>query len=208
MREIESRFNYFISHNRIFLSRLAGVFIVGVWSISESYWNQNSQAFASSLFLFGVILVGIAGMGRMWCSLYIAGYKNRKLVTVGPYSIMRNPLYFFSMIGLLGVGFLTETITFPLVLITLFAIYYPAIIEREERDLESIFGEEYRKYREKVPTFFPSPSLYKDPSEYVVKPSIFRNHLLSAIWFVWSIGVVYFLQTLRDSFLEYKILLF
>ncbi len=204
----QSGFKRFISHNRIVLSRVVVVAILIFWFFSGSYWRLNYPIFASFLFLIGSILVGVAGFGRLWCSLYIAGYKNRKLVDSGPYSIMRNPLYFFSMLGALGAGFLTQTLTFPLVLVALFALYYPAIIEREEGDLSEIFGDIYQKYRDLVPPFFPKLSLYRDPEEYVVRPKVFKKHLLSAIWFVWAIGIIYFLETLKDSFIEYKFLLY
>ncbi len=204
----QSRFKKFISHNRIVLSRVAVAIILIFWLSSRSYWSMNHPIFGAFLFMIGAILVGVAGMGRMWCSLYIAGYKNSTLVKSGPYSIMRNPLYFFSMLGALGAGFLTQTLTFPVILVTLFAIYYPAVIQREEMDLDRIFGKEYEEYKRAVPPFFPKLKLYSDPDEYIVKPSKFKNHLMSAIWFVWSIGIIYFLQSLRDNFLDYKFILF
>ena len=201
-------FKKFISHNRIVISRVVAVALLIFWLSSRSYWSQNHPIFASLLFMIGAILVGVAGMGRMWCSLYIAGYKNKKLVSSGPYSIMRNPLYFFSMLGALGAGFLTQTLTFPIILVTLFALYYPAVIQREENDLKGYFGKEYDAYLAKVPSFFPKLSLYSDPDEYTVKPSTFKNHLMSAIWFIWSIGIIYLLQTLRDIYIPYKFMLF
>jgi protein-S-isoprenylcysteine O-methyltransferase Ste14 len=204
----QNRIRMFISNHRIVLSRIIVLLLLIFWLMSRSYWSLHHPIFASFLFMIGTILVGIAGMGRMWCSLYIAGYKNKKLVSSGPYSIMRNPLYFFSMLGALGAGFLTQTLTFPLILVTLFALYYPAVIQREEGDLERIFGKVYEEYRQKVPSFFPKLSLYSDPDEYIVKPSTFKTHLMSAIWFVWAIGIIYFLQTLRDSFLDYQFTLF
>jgi protein-S-isoprenylcysteine O-methyltransferase Ste14 len=44
---------------------------------------------------FGIVLIVICILGRTWASLYIGGRKIDELVTVGPYSTMRNPLYFF-----------------------------------------------------------------------------------------------------------------
>lgn len=55
------------------------------------------------LFLLGLLLVGVATVGRLWCSLYISGHENSELITTGPYSLSRNPLYFFSLPGFAGI---------------------------------------------------------------------------------------------------------
>ncbi len=184
------------------MSRVLVLIVLIFWLFTESYWRDKYPIFASFLFLTGTFLVGIAGMGRVWCSIYIAGYKNRKLIEYGPYSIMRNPLYFFSMLGTVGVGFLTETLIFPTILLIIFSLYYPIVIKREEKDLINIFGEDYKRYKDEVPAFFPRFSQYKDLNEYSVNPSILKKHIMSAVWFIWIIGVIYFLETLKNIFLH------
>src|SRR5262245_64205860 len=47
----------------------------------------------------GIVAIVICILGRTWASLYIAGRKIEQFVTEGPYSVVRNPLYFFSIIG-------------------------------------------------------------------------------------------------------------
>ena len=46
----------------------------------------------------GVILILVCIVGRTWCTLYIGGNKKRELITAGPYSVVRNPLYVFTSI--------------------------------------------------------------------------------------------------------------
>ena len=95
---------------RIQLTQIFVIILMGTITVSSSAWEIKTPFFSTILFFIGIILVGIASFGRLWCSLYIAGYKTDNLVTEGPYSMCRNPLYFFSFIGALGVGFASETL--------------------------------------------------------------------------------------------------
>ena len=189
---------FFTSRRRIVFSRIIALFIVLFWLNSSSYWQETHPLVASLLFMVGVMLLALGAFGRMWCSLYIAGYKNQKLVTAGPYSMMRNPLYFFSMLGFIGFGFLTKSIILPIVFGVIFVMYYINVMRKEERDLSRIFGAEYKTYQGSVPLFFPKISLFKDVDSYEVKPKVYFTHLKSAIWFVWLIGIVYVIETLKD----------
>ncbi|MCG8617241.1 MAG: isoprenylcysteine carboxylmethyltransferase family protein [Desulfobacterales bacterium] len=151
------------------------------------------------MFITGIVLVGAAALGRMWCSLYIAGYKDEKLITKGPYSLCRNPLYFFSMVGLTGIGLCTESITLTVAFLVLFAVYYPFVIKREEMRLASLFGKEFMAYRCRVPAFIPKMSIYEEPDYYTVRPSVYRVHIFSALWFVWGVGVIEIIRGLRNA---------
>jgi len=55
--------------------------------------------------------------------------QKRKLLTV---AMCRNPLYFFSLLGALGVGLTTETLLIPFVILIAFVGYYPNVIKSEE----------------------------------------------------------------------------
>ena len=87
--------NFRVEHYRIILSRLAAVVVLFFLVTTQSRWVELNKVITFLLFFTGITLVGISSMGRMWCSLYIAGYKDNRLVTEGPYSLCRNPLYFF-----------------------------------------------------------------------------------------------------------------
>ncbi|MEN6347994.1 MAG: hypothetical protein ABFD08_01155 [Syntrophomonas sp.] len=105
---------------RIEISRVFIAALIIIIALSDSAWESQAPFVGAVLFLIGSILVGIASLGRLWCSLYIAGYKTDFLVIEGPYSLCRNPLYFFSLIGAVGVGFSAETLTLPVVLFLIF----------------------------------------------------------------------------------------
>ena len=183
---------------RIILSRIVAITILFLLLTTQSMWETKNETITFALFFTGMILVGIASLGRMWCSLFIAGYKDDKLVTEGPYSICRNPLYFFSMIGVFGIGCATETFTFPVVFILLFALYYPFVIKSEERRLKQLFGVAFEQYTKTISAFFPRLSTFSEPKTYIVKPSVYRKHIFSALWFVWIIGFLEVIEGLRE----------
>jgi hypothetical protein len=110
----------------------------------------------------------------------------------------RNPLYFFSAIGAIGVGFASETLTFPAIFIVVFALYYPAVIKSEEKRLKEIHGADYEDYAKRVPLFFPRLSHFSEPEDYTVKPIIFRKHIFSALWFIWIVGILEMFEGLRE----------
>ena len=188
-----------IEKYRILISRIAAVFVLFFIAAGQSYWETDNDMLSFILLFIGIVLVGVASLGRMWCSLYIAGYKDEQLITKGPYSICRNPLYFFSMVGATGIGFCTETLIFPLIFILLFACYYPFVIKSEEKRLKSIFGTVFEQYTHNVPAFFPDISRYEEPATYTVNPGVYRAHIFSALWFVWSIGILEVLEGFRKT---------
>lgn len=185
--------------SRIVFSQIMALILVGLIFLSESYWEQHSRFVATVMFCLGLGLVGVASIGRMWCSLYIAGYKSNVLVTEGPYSMCRNPLYFFSLLGGIGVGLTTDTIFFPAVIVLFFALYYPYTIRKEEKNLFEQHAKNFSDYLKMTPVFFPKFSLLKEPSEYVVKPVLFRKHMIDAMWFVWLVVIMEVIEVLHQS---------
>jgi protein-S-isoprenylcysteine O-methyltransferase Ste14 len=188
----------FVEKTRIPLTRVFAVILLTIIIFSFSAWERIS--FVSNLFfLIGCILVGIASLGRLWCSLYIGGYKNTTLVTSGPYSISRNPLYFFSMIGGAGVGLATETLLIPVFIVILFLVYYPGVIRSEERRLLSLHGGRFEAYHRNTPAFFPKLSLLQEPETYTVNPRIFKRNIFRALWFIWLVGILEIIEAFHET---------
>ncbi|MGD9613375.1 MAG: isoprenylcysteine carboxylmethyltransferase family protein [Kiritimatiellia bacterium] len=183
---------------RIPVSRLASAIAVFFLLFSTNRWETGNEAVTTGLFTLGMFLVAIGSLGRMWCSLYIAGYKDQVLITQGPYSATRNPLYFFSTFGALGVGFCTEIFTFPLLLLGVMILYYPLVVRKEERRLRARFGRDFDDYARRVPAFFPNFALFSEPESYVVKPVVYRRHMFSALWFVWIVGLLELAEGLKE----------
>jgi hypothetical protein len=110
----------------------------------------------------------------------------------------RNPLYFFSLLGAVGVGFASETLTLPAALLLVFTIYYPFVIRSEEAELLKLHGDRYKTYFETVPRFIPKLSKLQEPKEYVVKPVIYRKHMFDALWFVLLLGIMEMIESLHE----------
>lgn len=183
---------------RILFTRFYLLFLASLILLSTSHWQPGS--WGTSVILFAaLLLVSAAVAGRMWCSLYIAGYKNAQLVQSGPYSLCRNPLYLFSLLGAVGIGMTTQTLTIPLLVILAFAVYYPAVIKKEEAVLLKRHGAAFLNYCRLVPSFLPSPAGFQQPETYEVKPRVFLNHLASAIWFILALGVIQLLKAAHNA---------
>lgn len=187
-----------IKRKRILLSRVMMWPALFLLVFTSSRW-EGSPVVEAFLFLTGCLLVAVASIGRLWCSLYICGYKTKSLVVEGPYSLCRNPLYFFSSIGATGVGMATETFTIPVLAILLFAVFYPFVIRGEEGKLLAIHGEPYREYMRSVPRFWPLARRPVEPSTYVIVPAKVRRALIDSLWFVWLVGLLEFAEALREA---------
>lgn len=190
---------------RTLLSRILGIATFISCFFFYNFWDSTPglKPFATCFYSLGIALAGIGAMGRVWCSVYIAGYKTQKLVIAGPYSMTRNPLYFFSLIGAIGVGLTSETLTIPLLIIIAFALYYPSVIRAEEGRLATLHGEDYQAYCKRVPLFFPKLSLLTENENYTVNARIIREHLVSAIWFVWAPIFFELIESLHEMGLPY-----
>jgi protein-S-isoprenylcysteine O-methyltransferase Ste14 len=187
-----------VQRTRLYATRIFAAVLLAFLFVSDSEWEENCPLVSTILFSVGCFLTGVASLGRLWCSVYIAGRKTKQLVVQGPYSICRNPLYFFSMLGGIGVGLASETLTFPVILLVAFAFYYPFVIRYEEQNLRNQFGQLYDDYVRQTPPFWPKWSLLNEPEEYNLNPRVFRKHLFSALWFIWMIGIIELIEEMHD----------
>lgn len=191
------KINIFSPNNRTLFSRLLGFLLLALLAVSSGRWHEQSLLVEHLLWVSGWIAVGIGALGRIWCSTYISGFKNTLLVTEGPYSISRNPLYLFSFIAGLGVMLLTETLLFPALFAVFYLLYYRGVIRQEEAYLVQHHQVQFQQYVQQVPRFFPKLGLYHEPSSYVVSPPHIRRFLGQVIWFFWIAAIIQVLEELR-----------
>jgi protein-S-isoprenylcysteine O-methyltransferase Ste14 len=180
------------------VTRLCLIILFCVCLFSNSILEKNWNWICEGLDFIGSLLLGIGVLGRVWCLAYISGHKNDRVVREGPYSMCRNPLYFFSLIAALGIACATEMVMMPLIVLIFFAIYYPRTIKQEEIRLLAKHPSEYHNYMRLVPRFFPKFSLLSERNDYSMNPKIFRKQLAGAVWFIWFFGMVQGTESLHE----------
>lgn len=131
------------------------LFILFSRFIISSWKKEPLEDFFDSL---GVVLVLCGFLLR----IVARGYKEEiskggnKLVTDGPYCLIRNPMYCGTL--LIGTGIISILLNFwwlPVFLIIYLFIYLPQIY-KEEKILLKRFGEDYEKYCRRTPKYFPN----------------------------------------------------
>src|SRR6185503_21204824 len=105
----------------------------------DSWANLAIDALA-----WGVFLIG-AGL-RFWATLHIGGRKSDFVVSEGPYSLCRHPLYFGSILLVLSGARFLKSIVFAGALALLATAYFLFTIPAEEDFLNARLGEPYRQY--------------------------------------------------------------
>ena len=113
--------------------------------------------------LAGFVLIVIGEWIRL-AGVAVAGTVTRRrsrdvqrLVRYGIFGWVRNPLYVGNFLIWLGFIVISGVFWFIPVAILLFAIEYTLIVRYEEGVLESIFGDEYLRYKARTSRWFPRP---------------------------------------------------
>ena len=147
----------------------------------------------------GVLLIFLGIVGRLWSTLYIGGRKSAEVVTGGPYSITRNPLYLFSSLAAVGVGAQMGSIVAAAGFGVLCALAFHIVILREEKFLSGAMGAPYLAYLASVPRFFPKLSLYKEGDTGSFRPRLLLNTLLDGLVFLLAMPLFEAIDTAQLS---------
>ncbi|MGK6314303.1 methyltransferase family protein [Neorhizobium sp. DT-125] len=150
----------FLQRYRINALRAAGGLALCLLAVTST---PPTLPLVSAIFeITGAFAILIAIAGRGWSLFYIGGRKNSELVTSGPYSMMRNPLYFFSLIGIVGVAAQTGSLL-SMGAITLTAyLAFDMAMRGEEAYLASRYGQRFEEYRQAIPRLWPDLSLWRE----------------------------------------------
>lgn len=137
--------------------------LLRAWAMSDTVWVGGTapeligHIAGSLIFLSGFALFG-------WCvSLFARVGKGtlapwdptQRLVAVGPYKYVRNPMISGVVTMLIGESVFHGSRVLAVWAATFIALNYIFFLIFEEPDLESRFGEDYRRYKAAVPRWIP-----------------------------------------------------
>ena len=106
----------------------------------------------SLLWVTGSILTGAGILLGAWAvraAGTIAIEQPTALVTTGPFSFSRNPIYVAWTAFYVGSGFVVNSV-WVFILLPIVVVVTHTTVKPEERSLERAFGDEYRKYQHRV----------------------------------------------------------
>lgn len=104
----------------------------------------------------GLILWGRYALGAMYNISLTSGaqlYAGHRLITNGPFGIVRHPIYVGAIVGVVGALLIYRTWT--IVFILAHCLVFVVRARREEEALEAEFGAEWEEYRRRVSGWFP-----------------------------------------------------
>lgn len=159
---------------RVLIPKLLFLPVLGLALVSHHTWYEEGMM-NLALEVSAFTLVAIAAVGRIWVSAYVSGRKNKELVVEGPYSIVRNPLYLFSMLGFIGAGLAFEQLTFAALFVLLFMATHLPTIFMEEQFLHEKFGQQFDDYVRTVPRLLPRSWRFRGPSECTFNSSAYSR---------------------------------
>lgn len=151
-------------------------------------WTADSLVFQLTR-MTGLGLTLLAVLGRCWCMLYLGGHKGSSLISQGPYSVSRNPLYLFSLCAVTGMGALSGSLLLgPILALIVYAVFNN-VIDEEQVLLHKVFGQDYQAYCQRVPRLAPRLSLWNSPSELQVSLTGLARTLRDALpyFLIWPV---------------------
>lgn len=147
------------------------IFVIWVPIAYSVYAGQSILLYAWIRFPITVNLIGMIFMAtgmvlHAWTIKLLGirasvGYEvikpkmNGKLVTSGPFSVVRHPSYLAHSFMLLGAFLMTGFPSLGFLTLADFFLSYFVITRLEERELIHRFGQRYVDYQRRIPRFFP-----------------------------------------------------
>lgn len=147
----------------------------------------------------GYFFIGICVVGRVYCTAFLGGHKNQALITHGPFSVCRNPLYFCSFLGACGIALMSNHVTILCLIPAVFLIVFTSVIKREETYLLEKFGEEYAAYCRITPRLIPNFRLYHAPETLEFYPKFLLKGAKDGLTWFMAFPLIELVEYLHSS---------
>jgi len=115
-----------------------------------SNWTGTAGAICC---LYGIALAGTSAMMTGSWSFLGPPCIPRRLVTGGPYALLRHPQALGNFLAVIGFSLSGGAVAAALAFITSFYMYTASTVLQEEKMLMKTFGAKYKHYAENVPAF-------------------------------------------------------
>jgi protein-S-isoprenylcysteine O-methyltransferase Ste14 len=145
---------------------LQGVSYAMVWSVPRPRFTPIAgfgKFFEIATALLAIVLAissvwfvsaAVRALGKQW-SLAARVLEGHRLITQGPYNVVRNPIYTGMFGMLLATGLAISHWIGLLTAIVVFAVGTAIRVRSEEKLLREVFGQEFEAYARKVPAVVP-----------------------------------------------------
>ena len=114
--------------------------------------------------------------------------KDSSLATSGVYALTRNPLYFGSSLLATGFAIMSANEFAAALMLVPFGLIYPTVMLREEAHLETLFPDEFRLYKSKVPRFVPRLT-FRFPRSFSFTQYLSNREYNTSLGLVAAVGV-------------------
>lgn len=135
---------------------LAGVIAWMTFSPAERVLGAPLAVMAGAMFGIGSVFLflwSFIAYRKVGTGHYVD--ENHRVITTGPYALMRHPFYSSAFLCWIGVAFASAELWVAGLAIVYVAPAYWVYASSEERMMGSALGDRYEAYRKKVPMFMP-----------------------------------------------------
>ncbi len=202
--------NFFFKYrNILFLFLYLALFIPSPALFREEQLGPNYYYWPVIIGLIITVTGQIIRGATIGLAYIIRGGKDgqvyaEKLVTQGIFNHCRNPLYVGNILMLAGVGILSNSVLYMVVLIPLFLLIYHAIVLAEEKFLRAKFGSSFEMYCKKVNRWLPDLSGLSNTfnsMKFKWKRWVLKEYTTQ---FIWLCGIVLILLLTYPQLTDYS----
>ncbi|MFW5866680.1 MAG: methyltransferase family protein, partial [Armatimonadota bacterium] len=142
----------------------------------------------------GAGLMAVAHALRLVCSGYLD--KDSRLITAGPFSYCRNPLYVGNLLVVISFALMSgQLIALPVMLIMWVFTHAPTVA-CEEGLLRDKFGEKFEEYSREVPRWLPRVSACHREGEFRWSRVIENGEHINIIS-AWLVAAMFFVEMVK-----------